>query len=102
VEKVIVLRCNPKELLVRLQKKGWNREKIKENLEAEMLDIILCESISNHGQSNVFEIDTTSKDPESCSDVIIDLIQKEFPTTSRFTPGSIDWSAFLTQNLLGE
>jgi adenylate kinase len=99
IEKVIVLRCHPKELLSRLQKKGWNRTKIQENLDAEMLDIILCESINQHDESNTYEIDTTNSNPIQCSSIIIDLIRHGFKNDTRVSPGKVDWSEYITENL---
>src|SRR4030067_787849 len=56
---VIVLRCEPKELEKRLKKKNWKREKVTENVEAELIGVISYEARKMH--KNVFEIDTTSK-----------------------------------------
>jgi adenylate kinase len=55
----IVLRTNPKELAQRLKKKGYSREKIMENVEAELVDVILVEALESCKE--VFEIDTTAK-----------------------------------------
>ncbi|HWR25593.1 MAG TPA: adenylate kinase family protein, partial [Methanosarcina sp.] len=41
---VIILRAHPSELEIRLKKRGYNEEKIKENIEAEALDVILVEA----------------------------------------------------------
>ena len=38
VDKVIILRCHPNELEKRLKSKDWNKEKIRENVEAEMTE----------------------------------------------------------------
>ncbi|MBN2066497.1 MAG: adenylate kinase family protein, partial [Candidatus Thermoplasmatota archaeon] len=59
VDKVIILRCHPTNLQQRLSTRQWNMEKIKENVEAEVLDVILCEAVEHHAKSNIFEIDTT-------------------------------------------
>ena len=45
MDKVIVIRCHPDKLKKRLSKKGWKKEKIRENIEAEILDIILCTGV---------------------------------------------------------
>ena len=64
VDKVIVFRCHPDELKMRLSNKGWKEAKIKENIQAEILDVILCETVDIHPWENIFEIDTTSKSVE--------------------------------------
>lgn len=57
VDTVIVLRCEPKALRKRLEKRRWNSTKVNENAEAELIGIIAYEARENH--RNVFEIDTT-------------------------------------------
>lgn len=54
-----VLRCDPRELKTRLKKRKYSREKVRENMEAEALDLILAEAV-NKGH-RVHEIDTTDK-----------------------------------------
>jgi len=57
VDMVIVLRCEPNALKKRLEKRRWNKTKVDENAEAELIGIIAYEARENH--KNVFEIDTT-------------------------------------------
>lgn len=95
VEKIIILRCHPKTLLKRLNEKGWKQQKIKENLEAEMLDVILSESIEIHSEENISEIDTTNQSPNSIVTSIKSLINSHFKKDIATRPGSIDWSEYL-------
>jgi len=83
----VVLRCSPSELEKRMKNKGWNEDKIEENLEAEMLDTILIEALEVC--ENVFEIDTTDKDPECVASAIENIIDGE---VGKYEPGSVDWS----------
>jgi len=92
VDAVIILRCNPEELEKRLKEKKWNERKIKENLEAEALDIILDRALEKH--KKIWEIDTTKKSIDEIADEIEKII-KEFPP-SRY--GKIDWSEWLMEN----
>jgi adenylate kinase len=87
----IVLRCNPIELKDRLSKKGWKREKILENTEAELLDIILFEAMERGAK--IYEIDTTDREIEEVSRIILDIIEGERKgrRIRDFTPGKIDW-----------
>ncbi|HDO19508.1 MAG TPA: NMP kinase [Thermoplasmatales archaeon] len=89
--KVIVLRCSPKELKRRMESKGWNAEKINENLEAEMLDIVLAEAVEMHGEKRVFEIDTTDKSPHKVADIIEQIILNKI-SISDYRAGNVDWS----------
>lgn len=57
VDTVIVLRCEPEALKKRLEKRRWNKTKVEENAEAELIGIIAYEARENH--KSVFEIDTT-------------------------------------------
>jgi len=92
IDAVIILRCNPEELEKRLKEKKWNERKIKENLEAEALDIILDRALEKH--KKIWEIDTTKKSIDEIADEIEKII-KEFPPP-RY--GKIDWSEWLMEN----
>jgi len=92
VDKVIVLRCHPYELRKRLSQKGWKEEKIKENIEAEILDIILCETVDNHPKKSVIEIDTTNMDISNLAASIIEIIKNKFEHMKKYNIGNIDWS----------
>jgi len=92
VDKVIILRCHPNELKKRLTTKGWKTEKISENVEAEILDIILCETIDLHPIKNVFEIDTTGKSIDDVSSSIKDMVKNKFKQMKKYNIGYIDWS----------
>ncbi len=79
VDFAIVLRCFPEELEKRLKKKRWSREKIRENVEAEMIDLIAVEAEERLGRKKVFEIDTTGKTPEEVAkevEKIVKVIRK--------------------------
>lgn len=59
---VVVLRCHPDRLKERLVLRDYKEEKIKENIEAEALNIISGEAFEFYDESKVFEIDTTHSD----------------------------------------
>jgi adenylate kinase len=92
VDKVIILRCDPNILIKRLSKKGWNKDKIKENIEAEILDIILCETVDIHSDKNIFEIDTTKKSIHDVAYLIKEIIKSGFRNVKTYNIGNIDWS----------
>lgn len=92
VNKVFVLRRHPKELRKNLSNKGWNKQKIKENVEAEILDIILCEALDIHPKSNIFEINTSSKSLDDVASSILEIINYKFKNIKKYKIGKIDWS----------
>ncbi len=98
IENVIILRCHPLTLRKRLDTKKWNDEKIKENIEAEALDIILCESFEIHSEKKIFEVDTTNISVESVASSIIEIVKNEFRPMKKYNIGNIDWSEELLNN----
>ena len=92
VDKVIVLRCHPDKLKKRLSTKGWTTRKIKENIEAEILDIILCEALEAYTGKNVFEIDTTKLSIDKVVSNILEIIDNKFKHIDKYKSGNIDWS----------
>lgn len=99
IDKVILLRCHPKILKKRLEKKDWNEIKIKENIEAETLDIILCEAVEIHSETDIFEINTTDKSIESIGVSIIEIINNNFKHMKKYNIGTIDWSKEILKDL---
>lgn len=101
VETCVVLRCQPPILKKRLLKREWPWKKIKENIEAEILDIILAEAIENHGRNKVMEINTTDFSAEKSSQQIYHFSQGK-PTQHIVKPGSFDWSEYLFDSAVME
>jgi adenylate kinase len=81
----IVLRLSPRELETRLKERGYSPEKIRENLEAEALDVILVEAVEYC--SRVDEIDTTRRGPQEVADLVVEIIQGKL----QMPPGQVDW-----------
>lgn len=90
---VIVLRVYPPELKMRLKARGYSEEKIRENVEAEALDVILVEAFE--WCKKAFEINTTGKSIEETGqniEKIIDhILSDSEEELSDYKPGSIDW-----------
>ncbi|MFA5312554.1 MAG: adenylate kinase family protein [Methanomassiliicoccales archaeon] len=84
---VIVLRCRPSVLEERLASRGWSPKKVRENAEAEAVDIILIEAMEVN--DTVYEIDTTGMGPASVADAILDILAGK---TDKYGMGNIDWS----------
>lgn len=85
---IIVLRCKPKILSERLRKRGYNEKKILENIQAEVLDVILQESVNFN--TTVYELDCTEKDPWMITNIIERIVI--FGEKNDVTPGKINWS----------
>src|SRR5881628_3559822 len=61
VNLAVVLRCRPSVLRARLEGRGWPPEKVRENVEAEAIDVSLQEAVAR--LPFVFEVDTTNATP---------------------------------------
>jgi adenylate kinase len=59
----IVLRLDPVLLARRLRARKWSKRKIWDNVEAEIIDVSLHDSLKLLGKRRVFEIDATGKRP---------------------------------------
>lgn len=92
VDAVVVLRCHPEELKKRLAKKGWSEKKMRENLEAEALDIILERALEKH--ERVWEVETTRKKIKEVSEEVRKIIDEMPPPNY----GKIDYSEWLMEN----
>ncbi|AFK22405.1 putative AMP/CMP kinase [Pyrococcus sp. ST04] len=86
VDLVVVLRAHPRIIGERLKERGYSREKIGENVEAELVDVILIEALDNN--ENVIEIDTTNKTPEEVVNEILELMKSGV----KKRVGIVDWS----------
>jgi len=72
VDVCIVLRTRPDVLRERLDDREYSKEKIEENVESEVLDVILSETVGL--QEIVIEVDTTEKDAEEVFEEIKEKI----------------------------
>lgn len=90
-DRIVVLRLRPDELEKRLIARGYAKEKIGENRDAEALDVCLVETVAEYGPEEIFEIDTTGMTPAACADAIEQFFSGKTPASF----GSIDWSAFV-------
>ncbi len=84
----IVLRCHPEKLKKRLESRGWRKDKVLENLEAEIVDSILMEAMGNR---KVYEIDATDLTPQELADIIEEILENGEEYKDKYKPGKIDW-----------
>jgi adenylate kinase len=88
VNLAVVLRCRPSVLRKRLEARGWSAAKVRENVEAEAIDVIVQEAASR--LPFVFEVDTTQATPNETAEAILAILQGE---TQGHEPGSVDWTS---------
>lgn len=84
-ERCIVLRCRPDVLEHRLRERGWDDEKIVENIEAEIIDYVLIEALKTC--IDVHEVDTTFLSPEE----VADIVENVYTGSKSILPGNVDW-----------
>jgi adenylate kinase len=87
VSHAFVLRRAPWRLREELEARGYSKEKVRENVEAEMVDICLVEAQGALGPERVCEIDTTDRPPDEVVDEIASIIHGSTPCRRR----RVDW-----------
>ncbi len=84
---IVVLRCDPNILSKRLEARGYSCEKVLENVQSEVLDVILCEAMDS--DIPVYEVDCSKGDVSDSADSIEEILKGEF---DNYLPGKTDWS----------
>jgi len=90
-DRIVVLRCRPDELKKRLSQRNYREAKIRENADAEAIDVCLIETVEKFSTEQIFELDTTARDAVYCADQIELFVKGEIPAGF----GTLDWSGFL-------
>ena len=90
-DRVVVLRCHPRQLRDRLLDRGEDNATAAENAEAEALDVILSEAVDAHGLDSVYEVDTTDRDPAA----VADAIEAVVAGTREPSAGEVDFVDYL-------
>lgn len=94
IDMVAVLRRSPTKLESTLAERKYSREKINENVSAEILGVLLYDAIKAFGKRKIAEFDTTNRTPVETSDQIIATLQKKSPKKV----GIVDWLAILSED----
>jgi len=91
-DRLVILRCRPDVLRRRLEARGYPAAKVAENVEAEALDVVLCEAFDLHPPESLLEIETTARSAEETADLV------EAFVAGRLAPscGTFDFSGNLT------
>lgn len=90
VNKVIVLRRNPYDLITVYKKRGYTEEKIRENTGSEILGIIAHDTISQFG-AKVYQVDVTGKTICKVTDIILSIIN------GKMINEEVDWLDLVTK-----
>ncbi len=85
IEKIIVLRKNPYDLIQIYQNRGYSKKKIKDNIGSEALGIILYDSLTKFGMDKTIQIDVSDKTIEETTKKVMGIIKGEV------TSEEIDW-----------
>ncbi|GAF93622.1 unnamed protein product, partial [marine sediment metagenome] len=86
---VIVLRTSPRILRQRLEARGWPESKVRENVEAEAVGVILVEAMELEPAVPVLEVDTTSEGPDHTAIRIANALDG---AGDDLEAGHVDWS----------
>jgi adenylate kinase len=92
----IILRCDPDELYNRLKERGYGTDKIRENVQSEILGNCVNYFMNKPLSIPILEIDTTKLGIESITKIIIDILTKK-RDTKNFYVGKVDWLEKLFQ-----
>ena len=87
VSHALVLRRAPWVLKEELLERDYSDEKVKENVEAELLDVPLVEAIEALGPDLVCEADTTGRTPEETVDEVLGILEGSMPCRRNL----VDW-----------
>ncbi|MDZ7688680.1 MAG: adenylate kinase family protein [Halobacteriales archaeon] len=82
---VVVLRCAPDVLRSRLEERGWDDDKIHENVESETLDVVLADALGT--DAPVYEFDTTGATPDETVERVVRALEE-----GEERHGVVDWS----------
>jgi len=88
VDTCVVLRTRPDLLRERLEGRDYSDEKVEENVQSEILDVVLSEAVGQ--QETVVEVDTTEKDAEKAFNEIKEKVEK-----GESDYGNFDWTEYL-------
>ena len=96
IDYAFILRCDPDELIKRLEKKNYTSKKITENIQTEILGNCVNHFIQKQTKVPLFEIDTTNLSIKSVARIILD-IAIENKDGNEYYIGKIDWLEKLFQ-----
>lgn len=87
VDRVIVLRCDPLVLKARLLDRGYPPDKVRQNVEAELIGLVSADAFRVFGPSKTWELDTTGVRPGETASAALAILSGQ----GRRTP-PIEWA----------
>ena len=93
VDAIVLLRCNPSELESRLSKRGYAENKVKANMEWELISGTWSELLEFEIELPIREYDATVQNTEEIYQNVCDWIEQNLPGASIMeqSEASIDW-----------
>jgi adenylate kinase len=91
VEFVFILRTHPEILRQRLKDRNYTKQKVDENIEAEVIGVCQMDAIYSFDEKKVFEIDTSTMSLDEVVDTILNILKEPLE------PTRIDWMAALEE-----
>lgn len=90
VDHVVLLRVDPAVLIERLEARGWGEAKVRENVEAEALDVLAQEVLDTGLPAS--EVDATRLPVEEAADLVTAIAEKRPQAFMGRTVGTAHWS----------
>ncbi|MFX0035054.1 MAG: adenylate kinase family protein [Candidatus Hermodarchaeota archaeon] len=90
IDVAIVLRCDPYELMKRLDQRNYSKEKVIENVQSEILGNCANFLFQKSLDIPIYEIDTSKTSPTEISEKILKIINKT-EIDEDLSLGKIDW-----------
>lgn len=94
---VVLLRCDPLVLVERLRARGWSEAKVRENVEAEALDVLAQEVLES--RLPAVELDVTALGVDDAARAVWAIVEAgpealkgDAVGTARWRPESLPWS----------
>jgi adenylate kinase len=91
---IAVIRRSPYELKSVYKKRGYDAQKMTENLSSEIIDVCLYDVIKKFGKKKVAEFDNTATKSKNTADKIIST----FKGKTKYGVGKIDWLSLIVAN----
>ena len=89
VDLVVLLRLDPRALALRLAARGWPEAKVRENAEAEALDVVAGEVVASG--ASAAEIDATGKSVEVLAEETLAIVESHRRGLKSGVVGSVAW-----------
>ena len=96
IDFIFILRCDPDELVKRLKRRNYNKKKITENAQAEILGSSVNYFIQKKIKKLIFEIDTSKLGIQDVAKTILGIINNKI-NKENYLVGKINWLEKLYQ-----